>query len=95
MCDISMCSPAVPSSDSALWERGERKFYKVQAHESKGVAKVDGPARARPWVTLTCEQYIIYLLLCAETVSVVKSRIASVFKKLKNTRIQRTVCPIS
>ena len=49
-------------------ERGERKFYKVQVHESKGVAKVDGPARARPGVTRTCEQYIIYLLLCAETV---------------------------
>ena len=45
--------------------------------------KVDGPARAHPGVTRTCEQYIIYLFLCAETVSVVKNRVASVFKKLK------------
>ena len=45
--------------------------------------KVDGPARARTGVTRTCEQYIIYLLLCAEKVSVVKNRVASVFKKLK------------
>ena len=79
---LTCCS----SRDSALWERGERKFFKVQVHESKGVAKVDGPARARPGVTRTCEQYIIYLLLCAETESVVKSKVASVFKKLKIAR---------
>ena len=48
--------------------------------------KVDEPARARPGVTRTCEQYIIYLLLCAETESVVKSKVASVFKKLKIAR---------
>ena len=46
--------------------------------------KVDGPARAHPGVTRTCEQYIIYLLLCAEKVSVVKNRVASVFKKLNH-----------
>ena len=72
-----------PLSDSALWERGGSCFFKVYVLQSRGVAKVDEPARARTGVTRTCEQYIIYLLLCAETVSVVKNKAASVFKKLK------------
>ncbi len=38
---------------------------------------------------------MIYLLLYAETESVVKTRVASVFKKLKNPWILGTVCPIS
>ena len=84
-----------PSRDSALWERGESQVFKVQVHESRGVVKVDGPAWARPRVTWTCEQYIIYLLLCAETESVVKSKVASVFTKLKIPRIPRTLCPTS